>query len=126
MSFTNDTDYPLLIRGYRIRNGTRGYVRFVMYSVPTGRKVSIATGNRRNVRPASDTIQYTSSLRPGVRQRIEYPVAGFQVTAVRTVRDKRGKVIHRDTYYSNYARITGITLVGKGSVKPKPVPTPTP
>ena len=126
MSFTNDTDYPLLIRGYKIRNGSKGYVRFVLYSVPTGRKVSISTGRKQNVRIASDTIQYTSSLRPGVRQRIEFPVNGFQVTAVRTVRDKRGKVIHRDTYYSNYARITGITLVGKGSAKPKPAPTPTP
>jgi hypothetical protein len=31
----------------------------------------------------------------------------------RTVRDKAGKVIHKDTYYSNYARITGVTLVGR-------------
>jgi hypothetical protein len=31
----------------------------------------------------------------------------------RTVRDKSGKVIHRETYYSNYARITGVTLVGR-------------
>jgi hypothetical protein len=81
--------------------------------VPTGRKVSIATGNRKNVRYATDTIQYTTGLAPGVRQRIEYPVNGFNVTTVRTVRDKKGKVIHRDTYYSNYARITGITLVGR-------------
>ena len=115
VSFTNDTDYPVLIRGLKIRNGSRGYVRFVMYSVPNGRKVSISTSKKRNVRYASDTIQYTSSLKPGVRKRIEYPVDGFQVTAVRTVRDKNGKVIHRDTYFSNYARITGITLVGKGS-----------
>ena len=78
-----------------------------------------------------DTIQYTSSLAPGVRKRIEYPVDGFQVTAVRTVRDRDGNVIHRDTYYSNYARITGIVLVGKGAPKPEstgesPAPTPAP
>jgi len=30
----------------------------------------------------------------------------------RTVR-KGGKVIHKETYFSNYARITGITLVGR-------------
>ena len=38
---------------------------------------------------------------------------GFQVTVVRTVRDKSGKVIHKNTWFSNYARITGITLVGR-------------
>ena len=32
-----------------------------------------------------------------------------------TVRDANGVVIHKTTYYSNYARITGVTLVGKGA-----------
>jgi hypothetical protein len=32
----------------------------------------------------------------------------------RVVRDKNGTVIHKDTYYSHYARITGIVLVGRG------------
>ncbi len=117
MSFTNDTKYPLMIRGRGWNVGQSGYVRFDIISVPTGRKVSIATGSRRNYRRATDTVQYTSSLAPGVRERVEYPVDGFQVTAVRTVRDKGGKVIHRDTYYSNYSRVTGITLVGKGTAK---------
>jgi vancomycin resistance protein YoaR len=113
MSFTNDTDYPLLIRGLGWKNGGRGYVKFEIYSVPTGRKVSFATGQRRNYRSASDTIQYTNSLPTGAAKRIEYPVAGFQVTVVRTVRDRSGKVIHKNTWFSNYARITGITLVGR-------------
>lgn len=113
VSFTNDTDYPILIRGYGFRDGGTGYVRFEIYSVPTGRRVSIATGPKRNLRIAGDTIQYTSSLAPGVRQRVEYPTNGFQVTAVRTVRDRNGTVIHRDTYFSNYATITGVTLVGR-------------
>jgi vancomycin resistance protein YoaR len=113
MSFTNDTDYPLLIRGLGWRKGGSGYVKFEIYSVPTGRKVSFATGPKRNYRPASDTIEYTSSLPTGASKRIEYPVAGFQVSVTRTVRDKSGKVIHKNTWFSNYARITGITLVGR-------------
>ena len=43
----------------------------------------------------------------------EILVDGKQVTVTRTVRDRKGKVIHRDTYYSNYARITGIVLIGR-------------
>jgi vancomycin resistance protein YoaR len=113
VSFTNDTDYPVLIRGYGFRDGGTGYVRFEIYSVPNGRKVSIATGRKRNLHIATDTVQYTSSLAPGVRERVEYPTNGFQVTAVRTVRDRNGNVIHRDTYNSNYATITGVTLVGR-------------
>jgi vancomycin resistance protein YoaR len=113
MSFTNDTDYPVLIRGYGFREGSAGYVRFDIYSVPTGRKVSFSRPIVKNVRRATDTVQYTSSLPAGAAKRIEYPVDGKQVTVTRTVRDRNGKVVHRDTYYSNYARITGITLIGR-------------
>ncbi len=68
-----------------------------------------------NVRRATDTVQYTTSLAPGVAKRVEYPVDGKQVTVTRTVRDRAGNVIHRDTYFSNYARITGLTLIGKAA-----------
>ena len=113
MSFTNDTDYPILIRGRGWREGGAGYVRFDLYSVPNGRKVSFSKPIVRNVRQASDSVQYTSSLPAGTRKRIEYPVDGKQVWVTRTVRSKAGEVIHRDEYYSNYARITGIVLVGR-------------
>jgi vancomycin resistance protein YoaR len=113
VSFTNDTDYPVLIRGYGYRNGGTGYVRFEIYSVPTGRKTTFSKPIVRNVRYATDTVQYTSSLAPGARKRIEYPVDGKQVTVTRTVRDRSGKVLHSNTYFSNYARITGITLIGR-------------
>jgi vancomycin resistance protein YoaR len=113
MSFTNDTRYPILIRAYKIRNGSAGYVRFALYSVGSGRKVSFSRPIVRNVRPATDTIQYTSSLPKGAAQRVEYPVDGKQVWVTRTVKNKDGETIHKETYYSNYARITGITLVGR-------------
>jgi len=113
MSFTNDTPYPVLIRGYKIKKGSSGYVRFDIYSVPTGRKVTISNPTIKNVRPASDSVQYTSTLAPGVRKRIEYPVDGKDVWRTVTVRDAAGNVIHQTTYYSHYARITGIVLVGR-------------
>jgi vancomycin resistance protein YoaR len=115
VSWTNDTDYPVLIRGYKIRNGSRGYVRFELYSVPTGRKVVIGAPVVRNVRPASDSIQYTTSLAPGAAKRIESPVDGKQVWRTVSVYDRAGKLIHRVTYYSNYARITGVLLVGRAA-----------
>jgi vancomycin resistance protein YoaR len=112
MSWTNDTDYPVLIRGYKIREGSKGYVRYDIYSVPTGRKVVISNPTIKNIRQATDTIQYTSSLAPGARKRIEYPVDGKDVWRTVTVY-QGGKVIHQKTYYSHYSRITGVTLVGR-------------
>ena len=119
MSWTNDTDYPVLIRAYKSRSGSSGFVRFDLYSVPNGRTVTIGDPIVKNVRPASDSTQLTSTLAPGVRQRIEYPVEGKQVWRTVTVRDSKGTILHQVTYYSNYARITGIVLVGAGT-------TPTP
>jgi vancomycin resistance protein YoaR len=112
MSWTNDTKYPVLIRGYKIRNGSRGYVRFDIYSVPNGRTVSISKPTIRNVVQPSDRIQYTTTLRPGVSQRVEYPVAGKNVWRTVTVR-QNGKIVHQTTYYSHYSRVDGLTLIGK-------------
>jgi vancomycin resistance protein YoaR len=111
MSFVNDTPYPLLIRGYKIRSGGKGYVRFDLYSVPNGRRVVIGAPTIKNVRPAWDTVQYTSSLPTGARTRIESPVDGKDVWRTVTVYEN-GKVLHRTTYYSHYSRITGVVLVG--------------
>jgi vancomycin resistance protein YoaR len=115
MSWTNDTDYPVLVRGYKIKDGTRGYVKFELYSVPTGRTVSFSNPIVKNVRPPSDNVQYTSSLPTGVSKRVEYPVAGKDVWVTRTVRDASGKVIHQETYYSHYSRVNGLTLIGTGT-----------
>jgi len=127
MSWTNDTEYPVLIRGFKIREGSRGYVRFDLYSVPNGRTVTLSKPTVKNVRPASDSVQYTSSLAPGARQRIEYPVDGKDVWVTRTVKDAAGTVLHEETYYSHYARITGVVLVGQAAdtaAAPAPEPVP--
>jgi vancomycin resistance protein YoaR len=128
MSWTNDTDYPVMIRGYKIKKGNRGYVKFELYGVPDGRTVVIGPPTVKNVKPASDSTQLTSTLAPGVRKRIEYPVDGKEVWRSRTVYDAAGTIIHQETYHSNYARITGIVLVGKpaAAANPTPEPTPTP
>jgi vancomycin resistance protein YoaR len=132
MSFTNDTKHPILIRGINTRNGSKGYVRFDLYSVPTGRTVSLSKPVVKNVKPATTNTVSTSSLRPGVRQQTEYPADGKDVWVTRTVRDASGKVIHQETYYSHYARVDGIILVGKGttssggSTSPSPTPSPAP
>lgn len=123
MSWTNDTAYPVLIRGINTRSGTKGWVTFVLYSVPTGRVVELSEPVIKNVRPATDTVEYTSSLPAGTRKRLEFPVDGMEVWVTRTV-TRDGVVIHRNTWYSRYARMTGLTLIGTGGSSPAPTATP--
>ncbi len=128
MSFTNDTEYPVLIRGINTRSGSSGWVTFVLYSVPTDRKVVISAPTVKNRSTATDTRQYTSSLPKGKTERVEYPVNGMDVWRTVTVYEG-GKVLRSKTYYSHYATITGILLVGTGGSSgggPTPTPAPTP
>jgi vancomycin resistance protein YoaR len=126
MSFRNDTDAPLLIRGFGWKSGTKGYVKFEIWSVPAGRDIAFSKPTVKNVKPASDSTVYTTRLAPGVSERVEYPVDGKDVWVTRTVKDAAGTVIHQETYYSHYARITGIVEIGIAAPAPEPVPEPTP
>ncbi len=130
MSFRNDTAYPILIRGYNLA----GAVRFSLFSVPTGRLVTFSTPIVTNRNPGVETTEYTTSIPPGTTKRLEYPTIGMRVTVTRTVTDAAGVVIHHDVFNSNYARVDGLTLIGRApsaggptpSPSPTPVPTPSP
>jgi len=122
MTWTNDSPYPILIRGIN----TPAHVTFQLYSANLGRKVILSTPIVKNYRPAGDSVQYTKSLAPGVRYRVEYPTAGFDSWVTRTVIDASGKVIHKETYYSHYARITGLLLIGASRASSSPSPAPSP
>jgi vancomycin resistance protein YoaR len=124
MSFKNDTANPILIRGIGWNVGTKGYVKFELWSVPSNRVVTFSKPIVKNVLRASDSTVYTTALAPGVKERIEYPVDGKDVWVTRTVKDAAGTVLHEETYYSHYARITGILRVGVAAPPPSPTPTP--
>lgn len=114
MRFRNDTSHPLLIKGIN----RYGKVRFEIWTVPTGRTVTFSEPRIEDRRPARDTLEYTDDLAPGVRSRTEYPTEGFRSWVTRTVRDASGEVIHRETFYSNYISVDGITLVGRAPGDP--------
>jgi vancomycin resistance protein YoaR len=112
MTWRNDTPYPVLVKAYAVP----GIVRFTLYSVPTGRTVSFTSPTVRNYLPSTTVVQYTTSLSPGVRKQVEYEAAGFDAWVTRTVRDRSGRVIHSNTYYSHYARVVGLILVGAAAI----------
>jgi vancomycin resistance protein YoaR len=108
MRFTNDTKYPILIRGF----ASPGVVRFEIWSVPNGRTVTLSKPQVSNVVKGYDTTVQTSTLRRGQSNRTEWPVDGKDVVVTRTVRDANGNVIHHETYVSHYHRMVGINMVG--------------
>jgi vancomycin resistance protein YoaR len=114
LSFTNDMKTPILIRGFKIRGGgSQGFVRFEIWGIDDGRTVSIGKPSMRNVRQATTRTVYVNTLKPGEREQTEYPANGMDVTVNRVVRDKNGKVIHRDSYFSPYQLWHGRIEVGR-------------
>ena len=110
MTFRNDTEHPLVIRGF----GSPGQVTFQIWSVPNGRTVALSAPYTTNHRGAVDTTEVDPTMAPGTSRRIEYPHNGFQATVSRTVRDANGNVIHQNTWFSDYRAVNGVVLVGPG------------
>lgn len=120
MSWTNDTDYPVIIRGIT----SYGVVRFDLYSFPTGRTVTLTKPIITNWVAAHDVIQYTTALKPGVERRVEGVYNGFDASVTRYVRAADGTLIHQDTYFSHYHPVNGLLLIGEATSTPAPSPTP--
>lgn len=116
MTFRNDTEHPLVIRGY----GSPGQVTFQIWSVPNGRTVALSAPYTTNHRGAVDTTEVDPTMAPGTSRRIESPHNGFQATVSRTVRDANGIVIHQNTWFSDYRAVNGVVLVGPGATAEAP------
>jgi vancomycin resistance protein YoaR len=114
MTFRNDTEYPIVIRGF----GGNGFVTFQIWSVPTGRTVVITDPVTSNHRAAIETTVVDSSMAPGTSRRVEYPHPGHDVTRTRYVYGADGNLIHQNTYFSSYRTVNGITAVGPRAAEP--------
>ena len=110
MRFRNDTGNSLFIRGL----SGHGWVRFEIYSLPTGRTVTFTKPAVSNVRQAIDQTVRTASLKRGTSKRMESPTNGMDVVVYRTVRNSSGSIIHSDRFVSHYIRVNGLLLVGTG------------
>jgi vancomycin resistance protein YoaR len=113
MSWTNDTPYPVLIQGIKIRQGSVGWVKFVLWSVPNGRTIKIGVPTVKNYIRATSTTVRTNALRAGYSFQLEWPVDGEQVWRTVSVYQD-GKLLRTNTYFSNYAVLNGILQIGTG------------
>ncbi len=88
-------------------------MRYEIWGVPDGRKVTLSKPAVANLRKATTKTVYVSTLRKGVREQIEYPSNGMDVSVSRVVRSRSGRVIHSETYRSHYALWNGIIEIGR-------------
>lgn len=114
MTFRNDTDAPIVIRGF----GGSGFVTFQVWTVPTGRTVVITDPVTNNHRVAIETTVRDPSMAPGTARRVEFPHNGHDVTRTRFVYDSDGNLLHQNTYFSSYRTVNGITAVGPTPAAP--------
>ena len=115
LAFTNDTQYPILIKGINAHNA----VTFEVWGVDDGRTVQFSQPDIENVTPGIKLYQYSDDLAPGKKKWVNDPYDAMDVTVVRTVRDGAGNIIHQDTFKSHYRRLDGITLIGRYPGDPK-------
>jgi vancomycin resistance protein YoaR len=113
VSFKNDTKGPIVIRTFRTRSGGRGWVRYEIWGVPDGRTVSLSKPSVSNVRQATTSTRYVSTLPTGVKEQVEYPANGMDVSVNRVVRDRNGRVIHSETFRTHYVLWNGIIEIGR-------------
>lgn len=122
VKWRNDSANPVYIRAV----AKAGIVTFELYSLPLGRKVTFSTPKVTGKVYAGDFTEYTSSLPAGAVERIEFPHPGMNVEVVRTVLDRDGALLHRETWTSHYNKVDGRTLVGSSSAPPTVTPTSAP
>jgi len=101
MAFTNDSEYPILIRGLY----TAGRVTFEVWGVPDGRTVDFSKPVIENEREATTKIRFTDELLPGEFKRVEFKVDGFDSSVTRIVRNAQGTIIHENTWFSDYKKV---------------------
>ena len=97
MSFTNDMKHPIVIRSFRYRSGGRGWVRYEIWGIPDGRKVSLSKPSVSNVRKAIDQDGLRLDAQHGRREQTEFPANGMDVSVTRVVRAAAGSSTARRT-----------------------------
>ncbi len=111
MSFKNDTKYPILIQHTITQDGTRRWIKFMIWSVPNGRTAKVSNLVIHHGPTARSTIVHDKSKPVGYRYVNNSPANGAKVWVTVSIYD-HGKLHWRKRYYSNYPAVNGVTVVG--------------
>ena len=126
MRFTNDTDFPIVIRSWTTGTRTVRVIHVEFWSKPTGRKTVFSKPVVTDTVAAKDSTQYVPSLPGNAKSyRKEYPTAGMNAFVTRTVTDSLGATLYYNEWYSHYTKVDGWLQIA-GTKPPPKTPTPTP
>jgi vancomycin resistance protein YoaR len=113
--FRNDMKHGLLIKA----SYTNATLTFTFYGTPERRRVTSETGPKVNWRSPRMTYAVDPNApRGSVRVVGGTNAPGFQVTVKRTVRDRDGKVLQRDSFLSTYSPQGPTAVYGPGRTPP--------
>ncbi len=108
-AFINDMGRPIYIRGIPGRRK----VTFEIYGFDDGRTVRLSEPRIEGLREAKMYMKYSDGLAPGETKHINDRYDAFESWVTRTVRDRNGRVIHENTWHSNYRLLDGLIEVGR-------------
>ncbi len=115
--FRNDLKHGLLIKS----SYTDSTLTFTFYGSPEGRRVVSETTPKTNFRNPQTTYAVDPSAPAGSVQLVAGSGRqGFDVTVKRTVYDRAGKLIRRDSFLSRYVPEGSTAVYGPGRTPPGP------
>lgn len=111
LRFINDTGHYILIRASA--NSDELYMKVEIYGTSDGRTTEIVDHKTWDLRGAPAPAYYpTTDLPPGVTKQIDWSVPGIKASFKNIVKDKNGKIIREEEYYSNYVPWSAKYLIG--------------
>ncbi len=101
LRFRNDTPAHLLVECNS--NSSALYMNCKLYGTSDGRSTEVVSYRKWDLRPALPPVYISDpSLRLGQTKQIDWAASGIKAEFTNIIRDKDGKVLREDKYYSNY------------------------
>ncbi len=127
----NDTPYPILI----VATSIGGSITVDLWGQDDGRTTEmIAPAVQAEYAPPATSWRYDPNLPPDATEQVVSPRNGMEVVLGRVVKTADGKIIHRDSFFTEYSPVAGEIRYGAAVTPPKgavivgdlpPEPTPT-
>lgn len=113
LRFINDTDHHILIHGQA--NSQDLYMKIEIYGTDDGRQSETFNYRKWGYLPPAETQYFDDpSLPNGTLKQIDWAASGIKAEFDWKVTDKNGKVLHEQTFYSNYRPWSAKYLRGTG------------
>lgn len=111
LRFANDTGQHLLV--HTQVDSTKLYMTVEIYGTSDGRQTEIIDQKTWDFQPAPPASYVDDpTLPPGKIKQIDFPASGIKASFKNVVKDRDGKVLREDEYYSNYRPWRAVYLRG--------------